>query len=1073
MAKNEVIYQGLSELNVVIEDISANSPDYFRVTELPTELTAGLNTFKFKGNVSLFPENSAVYIEILDANGLPVYYEVGIDLESQDQLAIVTIFINEDTTPGNGSIIICSTLNQSAEGQILDPSEINVRWQVPIYIDISKRNEDAIIFSSLPRVTLTSSTGSHKEISYYGFGLGYPGTNKSQTQQDGFTTNGSNYIKYYYNNDTPVIILPLDMSQTTYDDGAPIYGFLSHIENATISFTYSRIVNSDPTRPSNIVSQAVSASISSYSGSLIAYLSEPLSYALSNSNDRFYPKSLDLNRMNISYVMPTEPDAFGYVFSNTTQNTYNIITASFTNLSPLTGEIAKIRTYYRSSGINEYILLNETDITTYAEEFGFNTSSLQNTFSLPTSHRNEKIDFKFEFVNTAGNASKQVIEVRDNTLQGGNTYIGGDDNLMTGSLYVAGATGTGVHLSGKGNASMIRSIGYSGFKNATTTSGGSPVGYAGFVIYSGSIQPLLSSAEQYSGVGIELVANTASYFKYTTSGSGLLDIRTKNFFLGDPAASYISGSGTIFQISSSNFSISPQGNVYVKGNINATEGLFENIIISGVTPQSQISGSSVITRYLIEPWFTSSAVIDTVNSIAVGAQALSVKPQTTMSFGLSRWIGEGTDYASGKDLFTYSNPIAATYKAGSGSFDNMSYTVRSIPQDFEKLGDIKQSYEIPEYQDKITFGSNKTTVDNLIMPVGSDASVFSLTSDNFHISSSILSKANANFKPLVLQFAAKFGNLNGFKDYTSEFGGELRLWVYIYDENNNELYREFKVQSSFFEWIDVNIPLTPVLTYKELSDGSFNVYSKFKIKLEWQQRTAVSDGSEVTHIRFSELKIVQLAEAEGLKTKILQFKDSALLGGTAGTLSYGSFSPISDNLYDLGIYNESWDTSKNFKWRNIYASGITVNTITSSYQLTYAINSSTINNGYQNRNLGSYNIICGTYLSGSNSQLVVGTYNRYSTLQNSFIIGNGTSESSRRNLVFTSGSTFQVTGSLTVTGSINIKDVIVLEPRTTTPTNPATGSLIMSASGASGMSLFAFTGNGTAGGGWGRVVLSS
>jgi hypothetical protein len=124
MAKNEVIYQGLSELDVIIEDTSANSPDYFRVTELPTELTAGLNTFKFKGNVSLFPENSAVYIEILDANGLPVYYEVGIDLESQEQLAIVTIFINEDTTPGNGSIIICSTLNQSAEGQILDPSEI-------------------------------------------------------------------------------------------------------------------------------------------------------------------------------------------------------------------------------------------------------------------------------------------------------------------------------------------------------------------------------------------------------------------------------------------------------------------------------------------------------------------------------------------------------------------------------------------------------------------------------------------------------------------------------------------------------------------------------------------------------------------------------------------------------------------------------------------------------------------------------------------------------------------------------------------------------------------------------------
>jgi hypothetical protein len=66
-----------------------------------------------------------------------------------------------------------------------------------------------------------------------------------------------------------------------------------------------------------------------------------------------------------------------------------------------------------------------------------------------------------------------------------------------------------------------------------------------------------------------------------------------------------------------------------------------------------------------------------------------------------------------------------------------------------------------------------------------------------------------------------------------------------------------------------------------------------------------------------------------------------------------------------------------------------------------------------------------------------------------------------------------ISGSLTVTGSINIKDVIVLAPRTTTPTNPATGSLIMSGSGTSGMSLFVFTGNGGAGGGWGRVLIGS
>ena len=47
MAKKEVIYQGLSDLNVLIDDTTANSPDYFRVTNLPGEFTAGINIFKF------------------------------------------------------------------------------------------------------------------------------------------------------------------------------------------------------------------------------------------------------------------------------------------------------------------------------------------------------------------------------------------------------------------------------------------------------------------------------------------------------------------------------------------------------------------------------------------------------------------------------------------------------------------------------------------------------------------------------------------------------------------------------------------------------------------------------------------------------------------------------------------------------------------------------------------------------------------------------------------------------------------------------------------------------------------
>jgi len=59
-------------------------------------------------------------------------------------------------------------------------------------------------------------------------------------------------------------------------------------------------------------------------------------------------------------------------------------------------------------------------------------------------------------------------------------------------------------------------------------------------------------------------------------------------------------------------------------------------------------------------------------------------------------------------------------------------------------------------------------------------------------------------------------------------------------------------------------------------------------------------------------------------------------------------------------------------------------------------------------------ITLGTY------QSAIGSYNATSSAQSAFIIGNGTSNTSRSNLVFASGSTFQVTGSVALTQNLTI-----------------------------------------------------
>jgi hypothetical protein len=69
-----------------------------------------------------------------------------------------------------------------------------------------------------------------------------------------------------------------------------------------------------------------------------------------------------------------------------------------------------------------------------------------------------------------------------------------------------------------------------------------------------------SKGQPYSGVGLELYANTASYFRYATSGSEI-DVRTDKFFFGNPLTTFISGSNGLLQISSSNFHLKANGDV--------------------------------------------------------------------------------------------------------------------------------------------------------------------------------------------------------------------------------------------------------------------------------------------------------------------------------------------------------------------------------------------------------------------------------------------------------------------------------------------------------------------------------
>jgi hypothetical protein len=105
-------------------------------------------------------------------------------------------------------------------------------------------------------------------------------------------------------------------------------------------------------------------------------------------------------------------------------------------------------------------------------------------------------------------------------------------------------------------------------------------------------------------------------------------------------------------------------------------------------------------------------------------------------------------------------------------------------------------------------------------------------------------------------------------------------------------------------------------------------------------------------------------------------------------------------------------------------------------QSSHAEGYNTTSSGYASHAEGNNTVASGTY------QHVQGQFNISSSAQAAFIVGNGASASTRSNLIFAAETTVQITGSL------NIKDILVLSPRTTTPT-PSEGMIIASGSAGS------------------------
>jgi hypothetical protein len=157
---------------------------------------------------------------------------------------------------------------------------------------------------------------------------------------------------------------------------------------------------------------------------------------------------------------------------------------------------------------------------------------------------------------------------------------------------------------------------------------------------------------------------------------------------------------------------------------------------------------------------------------------------------------------------------------------------------------------------------------------------------------------------------------------------------------------------------------------------------------------------------------------------------STIASGTNSHAEGNSTRAIGTNSHAEGVNTEASGVTSHAEGASTVASGLAshaegASTIASG-PYSHAEGNNTVASGNVSHAEGNSTIASGSYshaegfgtIASGDFQHVQGTYNKSSSFIGAFILGNGTDNSNRSNLIFASGSSVQITGSLNVSGSI-------------------------------------------------------
>lgn len=142
----------------VVRDTSLTSPNYFDITFFPEVIGGGVSLIKLRGNPSNLLANKLTEIEILDALGNPVRYDIPTYVDRFENY-YVSIEVYDTVAPGRGTVSFVGVATRDLQGNPIDPSIVNdlghnVIWTRPITILPYERNNSELVFDDPPFVSV-------------------------------------------------------------------------------------------------------------------------------------------------------------------------------------------------------------------------------------------------------------------------------------------------------------------------------------------------------------------------------------------------------------------------------------------------------------------------------------------------------------------------------------------------------------------------------------------------------------------------------------------------------------------------------------------------------------------------------------------------------------------------------------------------------------------------------------------------------------------------------------------------------------------------------------------------------